>query len=520
MGNRQFAASENYLAGAGTAVPLVADFNGDGRPDILIGNLDLDSASTVTVLLNIPDAGDVSRKLTVSPEPSTFPQPFSINLSLTAAVASSGTPTGSVSFTLDGVSLGSVTLGNGSASFLVNTQVPVGTHTISALYGGDSIFHAATFTVQHTIVPVAVASQTLLTATPNPSSYGLPVTLTAVVTSAGAVQGGSITFMDGATVLGTSALQQSGSVTLSPSTLQVGSHALTATYSGATGLQSSASNTVQLLVQQDATQTTLTSATNPALVGTNVTFTASVTNTIAPSLAPPAGNVTFYDGTIILGVAAMNGDGIAAYTTHALPVGRHTITASYAGTSNTLPSVSPAVQQAIVAILGDFTLNATPGSAAIYTGVAARFQVIVSAVNGFDQTVSLTCSGLPAAATCLFKPASVPGGNGQVQFTIQTSPPHPITTADSATRLPWKPMAATSTVLSLALLILPRRMRSLKLLLMMAMGLLLTAAMGACGGPGPAGGGTPAGTYSISINGTASPLTHSTTVQLAVKSFF
>jgi hypothetical protein len=74
------------------------------------------------------------------------------------------------------------------------------------------------------------------------------------------------------------------------------------------------------------------------------------------------------------------------------------------------------------------------------------------------------------AATCLFKPASVPGGNGQVQFTIQTSPPHPITTADSAPRLPWKPMAATSTVLSLALLILPRRMRSLKLPLLMVMG--------------------------------------------------
>jgi hypothetical protein len=63
-------------------------------------------------------------------------------------------------------------------------------------------------------------------------------------------------------------------------------------------------------------------------------------------------------------------------------------------------------------------------------------------------------------------------------------------------------------------------MRSLKLPLLMVLGLLLTAAIGACGGPGPAGGGTPAGTYTISINGAASPLTHSTTVQLTVKSFF
>ncbi len=517
VGNRQFGASENYLAGNSNGAPLIADFNGDGRPDIMISN---NTASTVTVFLNIADAGDVLGKLIVTPEPSTFPQSFSIHFNVSAAVAASGIPTGTVSFSLDGASIGTVTISNATASLVVNTQVPVGTHVVTAAYSGDLTFHPATFSVQHTVVAPAAATQTALTVTPNPSSYGLPVKLSATVSSASPIQGGSIAFMDGTTVVATQAIGQNGSAKFSTSAFQVGTHALSATYSGAAGFQSSTSNTISLVVQPDATSTALTSAPNPALVGTNVTFTASVTNTIAPAAAPLSGNVTFSDGPMVLGQATLNGSGVATFTTNSLAVGTHAITASYPGTTNTQPSVSAAVQQVIVAIVGDFMLDVTPGSASVYTGVAAKFHVTVTAVNGFNQTVALTCSGLPAETTCVFKPASIPGGNGLAQLTIQTSPPHPIKAARNSAPFPWKPVAATGAGLSLAFLILPRRMRALRLPLTLAIGLLLTSTMGACGGPGPAGGGTPPGNYKLSINGSAPPLTHATVVPLTVKSFF
>jgi hypothetical protein len=525
MGNRTFGPSINYLAGDGPAKPLIADFNHDGYPDILLANNDVNNASTITVLLNIPDAGDFSGALTVDPEPSVFPQPFTIHLDLSAAVAGSGTPSGTASFSIDGTSIGNATLNNGSAAFTVNSAVPVGTHTISVLYSGDSVFHAATFTGQHTVILAAILTQTILTAAPNPSSFGLPVVLTATVTSGNAVQGGTITFKDGSAVLGSGAISQGGVATFTTTSLQVGTHALTAAYSGATGFQSSVSNTVQLLIQGDATGTTLTATPNPAGVGTNVTFTASVSNTTAPMAAAPTGTVTFLDGTVALGQAALNGSGVATYSTSSLAVGTHLITAAYPGTTNTLPGVSAAVQEVILPFVGDFTLQVSPGSASLYTGAAANLQVTVSAINGFDQNVALACTGLTAATTCLFKPASIAGGNGAATLTLQTSPPHQIAATDGSPLLPWQPAAAAvGGFVSLAFLVLPRRMRLSRSFLMMLLGLFLAIAMGACGGPGPVTGGTPPGTYNISVTGTASQqnqtLSHSATVKLTVKSFF
>jgi hypothetical protein len=424
-GNRTFGPPTNYLAGDEAGQPLIADFNHDGYPDILVANSDVNRASTVTVLLNIPSGG----------------------------------------------------------------------------------------------VPVTAATQTLLTASPNPVSFGLSVTLTATVTSANAVQGGTVSFEDGATILGSGPINQSGVATFSTSSLQVGTHALTAVYSGDSAFRSSTSNTVQLVVQGDTTATTLTATPNPAAVGTSVTFTASVTNTITPA-GVPTGPITFLDGTAALGQASLNGSGVATLSTSSLAAGTHSITAAYSGAANTLASVSPAIQEVIVPLMGDFTLQISPDSASVYTGAEASFWVTISATNGFHQNVALTCSGLPAATTCVFKPSPVAAGNGRAALTLQTSPPHPIGAADGSARLLWRPAAAAGVLASLALFVFPRRMRWPKVFLMMLLGILLASTMGACGGPGPATGGTPPGIYNISVTGTASPLSHSATVKLTVKSFF
>jgi Bacterial Ig-like domain (group 3)/FG-GAP-like repeat len=261
-GNRAFGPPINYLAGDSVSKPLVADFNRDGYPDILVANVDTNRASTVTVLLNVPDrcTCTVAPTLTVNPEPSLFSQPFTIHLTLTGPASSKGLPTGSATFSVDTAVLGASQLVDGTADLTVTTAFPVGSHQISVHYSGDAVFPGATFTVSHRVAPFtgttqAVKTQTLLISGPNPVSLGLPVVLTATVTAATAVQGGSISFKDGDTLLASVTVGQDGTASFTTSSLAAGTHSLTAVYSGGSGFSPSTSSIVSLQVQEKATGT-------------------------------------------------------------------------------------------------------------------------------------------------------------------------------------------------------------------------------------------------------------------------
>ena len=93
-----------------------------------------------------------------------------------------------------------------------------------------------------------------------------------------------------------------------------------------------------------ATSTTVTSSTNPSLIGQPVTFTASVSALAGP---PPNGEiVTFTYGSAFLGTAPLNG-GVASLTTSSLPVGSFTMRATYNGDPNFTGSTSPGLQQTV-----------------------------------------------------------------------------------------------------------------------------------------------------------------------------
>ena len=78
-----------------------------------------------------------------------------------------------------------------------------------------------------------------------------------------------------------------------------------------------------------ATTTGVTSSANPSVFGQPVTFTATVSTA---GLGTPSGNVQFFDGATPIGApVALNVSGQAQFTTSALTVGNHTITAQYAG---------------------------------------------------------------------------------------------------------------------------------------------------------------------------------------------
>src|SRR5947209_2889854 len=79
---------------------------------------------------------------------------------------------------------------------------------------------------------------------------------------------------------------------------------------------------------QNATVVQLVSAPNPAVQGQPVTFSAFVSSAGNPN---PTGAVIFSDGTAPLATIPLDTTGAAIWTTSALSVGVHTITASYGG---------------------------------------------------------------------------------------------------------------------------------------------------------------------------------------------
>src|SRR5262249_22128161 len=105
------------------------------------------------------------------------------------------------------------------------------------------------------------ATTTSLTSSPNPSTLGANVTLTATVTPAAAA--GSVQFRDGVTSLGAPVAVSSGTASLSTTTLRLGSHSLTAQFTPTdpSSFTGSASPAVIHIVNPATTTTTTTTTT-------------------------------------------------------------------------------------------------------------------------------------------------------------------------------------------------------------------------------------------------------------------
>ena len=285
------------------------------------------AASTSKAVSQVVNKATTTTTLTSSLNPSSFGQ--SVTFKATVKPQFSGTVTGTVTF-YDGTTLlKTVALSGGAAKFTTST-LSSGTHSITAVDGGDSNFSGSTSAPVNQVV--RVATTTTLSSSPNPSTYGQAVTFIATVTSslgAPPPDGETVSFMKGTAVLGTGTLS-GGSASFMTSTLSVGTNAIKAVYGGDSNLPASTSKAVSQVVSKAATTTTLASSLNPSNVGQSVTFTASVATQFSGTVT---GTVTFYDGTTALKTVGLSG-GVAKYTTSTLSSGSHTITSTYNGNAN------------------------------------------------------------------------------------------------------------------------------------------------------------------------------------------
>lgn len=158
------------------------------------------------------------------------------------------------------------------------------------------------------------ATQTVAAA-PASSVYGQPVTLTATVNPYAPVSPvtGSVTFYDGAAVLGAVALS-GGTTSLTLNTLPVGGHDIGMEYSGDAHYFGSAGNGGYLTVSQGSAAQTLAATPVAPTVGRSFNLKATVTP-VSPSTLTPTGSVNFFSTTshTFLGTAPLVG-GVATFS--------------------------------------------------------------------------------------------------------------------------------------------------------------------------------------------------------------
>ena len=531
LGNGDGTFSAQYgLAEAASINQIVAvDINGDGRPDILAGPEEGGGVG-LEVFLNLyvtaATGAATTTTVTAAPNPASLGE--SVTLTATVAPASgTGTPTGTVTFYDGTTSLGTGTLSSGTATYSTSS-LAVGTHSITASYGGDTSNEASTssaVTVTVTVNALATTA-TALTASSTSAAAGTAITFTAAVkgASGSAAPTGTVTFYDGATSLGTGTLS-AGSATYTTSSLAVGVHSITASYGGDANNRSSTSIAISVTITATplVSTTTLTSSSASIAAGSSVTFTAVVAPPSGTTTVP-TGTVTFLNGTTTLGTGTLNGSGAATYTTTSLPAGTDSITAQYGGDGVFATSTSTAVS--VVVGTPNFSLSLSPSTVSIAGGGSGTTTVTATPTFGFASAITFACSGLPAHATCTFSPATVtPSGSAAstTTLTIATNTTSALLRKDLPTSRPNERTPLFCIVLLGAIGLLRARrqhrtlLRGARNLAVLAVLLLALAGGALIGCGGGSSNSTPAGTSTVTITATGGSQTQTTTLSVTVQ---
>lgn len=297
----------------------------------------------------------------------------SVTIGAVAAFTALVTPSpasGTVQFLNGATVLGTANLVGGTASFSTSA-LGVGTHSIQAVYSGDTNYLTSTSAAASQTITKGTSTATLAV-TPNPSTYLQPATLSAAVTPASAT--GTVQFLDGATVLGTVPVV-SGAASIVVSNLAGGAHSLKAVYSGDSTYNGAASAAIAHTVNPASSLIAISlGSANPAVYGQVTAINVTVSFTTEP------GTVRFFDGaTQIASTTVLNGSGSAVV--NGLGVGTHSLTAQFIGNSNFAPSTSTAITLVINKAASTLSLTRNPGSSV------------------YGQTVTLTATASPVGAT-------------------------------------------------------------------------------------------------------------------------
>ena len=355
-------------------------------------------------------------------------------------------PTGGVTV-FDGNAAVATGMLDASGTAMIAVTFGPGTHAVSCSYSGDSNFDPSVSAT--TVVQVSGnIPKIVLNLSQNPVPAGQRLSIDIAVLGPGGVPSGSVTLLDGTTVLAVLPLTQNqdeADTQFTTSSLAPGTHLISATYGGDGNFSSATSPTLTLIVGRHATATTILSAT-PSVNGQPVSIKVQVTS----DSGTPTGTVTLTEGTkttaVTLGSGTLSG-GVATILITGLTLGTHNIVANYGGDANFDVSNSAPVAVSGTAAITSLLLAVTPNPVQV------------------GQTVTLTAtvtspSGTPAGSVTFQNGQGALGtadlnGAGQAIFTTTfAAPGSQVITASFVGNSQFAPVTSAASLL----MVIPRQL--------------------------------------------------------------
>ncbi|HEX4038388.1 MAG TPA: SBBP repeat-containing protein [Acidobacteriaceae bacterium] len=179
----------------------------------------------------------------------------------------------------------------------------------------------------------------------------------------------------------------------------------------------------------------------------------------------------------------------------------------------------------------DFTVTANPATMTLTQGQSGTATITVTPQNGFQQPVTLSCSGAPAGATCSFDQTqlSMVGGAATATLTVNDTS----LAKNEGLRLGWAPYSWGAVLL--CCFGFARRKRG-ELLALLCVGFLSLSLLSGCGGigkkpgngnnggstggsggSGGSGGGTTSTVFTVTVTATAATVQHTTAVTVTAQ---
>lgn len=318
------------------------------------------------------------------------------------------------------------TIGAGGSSTLTITtapNTPTGNFTISLRGTSGSL-----------VVPVnvtLVVQDFSLSANPTSQSIAAGGNTTYTISTAG-VNG--LGFSDNVTLSVGSGLPSGTTTSFAPNPIAgVGSSTLSVTIPGSAapgnyvfnviGTDGTLSHSIQLTLTVIAPDFTISASPSSIsiLPGGCAVYTVTTgvlngfTGTISLSQSGvPSGASAIFNPLSITGAGSST---LTVCTTTGTPAGSYTITIT--GINGSLIHST-----AVILVVQDFSLSATPSSQTVTPGTGTTYTVSVAALNGFAGSVALSISGFPSGTTATFNPTSINGaGSSTLTVTTSTSTP-------------------------------------------------------------------------------------------------